>query len=102
MRDALCKKHPEISFFPTRCASSAPAKAICRRCAVSSECLACALAIGYRVDGIWGGTTQGERQVILRRRLDQRSCHGSTRPYTDEEIGELRDARVIGDLPANL
>ena len=22
--------------------------------------------------------------------------------YTDEEIGELRDAKVLGDLPANL
>lgn len=68
MRDALCKKHPEISFFPTRGEPAVPAKAICRRCGVSSECLAFALAIGERVDGIWGGTSQGERQIILRRR----------------------------------
>jgi hypothetical protein len=60
------------SFFPERGASSAPAKEVCRRCAVASECLAFALAIGDRVDGIWGGTSHGERHVILlHRRLEQ-------------------------------
>src|SRR5205814_3461854 len=68
MRGALCKKHPEVSFFPVPGQSPAPAKAVCGRCAVSSECLAFALALGDRLDGIWGGTSHGERRIILRRR----------------------------------
>src|SRR5437762_9382028 len=68
MRGALCKKHPEVSSFPVRGESPAPTKALCGRCGVSSECLAFALALGDRLDGIWGGTSHGERRVILRRR----------------------------------
>ncbi|MEO5838817.1 MAG: WhiB family transcriptional regulator [Acidimicrobiales bacterium] len=66
MRDALCKSYPDVSFFPTRNETGTKAKAICARCLVSSECLDFALALGRRLDGIWGGTTQAQRVQILR------------------------------------
>lgn len=66
MRDARCKAHPEICFFPQRGESAAPAKAVCRRCAVSSECLAFALVLGDRLEGIWAGTSPLERRTLRR------------------------------------
>lgn len=41
------------------------AKTICRRCPWVEPCLNYALHV--RVDGIWGGTVQSERQAIRRR-----------------------------------
>lgn len=45
------------------------AKAICARCPVQGSCLQYALAEGER-EGVWGGTTPGERRdlLLLRRR----------------------------------
>lgn len=45
----------------------AKAKAVCARCAVARECLAWALRVG-EPDGIWGGTTPGERRHLRRAR----------------------------------
>ena len=67
MCDALCKSYPDVNFFPTRNDPGTKAKAVCARCPVSSECLDLALALGRRLDGIWGGTTPAERVQILRR-----------------------------------
>lgn len=54
-------------FFPDPggARDAAEAKAICRRCEVQLECLEFALFTA--VDGIWGGTTQKERQEIRSR-----------------------------------
>ncbi len=43
----------------------ARAKAVCARCPVARECLAWALRVG-EPDGIWGGTTPGERRRLRR------------------------------------
>lgn len=53
------------------------AKAICQRCPVQGSCLQYALAEGER-EGIWGGTTPGERRslLLLRRRGDGTSGEG--------------------------
>lgn len=40
------------------------AKSICADCPVTDECLAFALSHGER--GVWGGTNEGERLVLLR------------------------------------
>lgn len=50
---------PDI-FTPDRRMTGAEAKAYCRRCPVSTECLAFALA--SNVTGVWGGTTTKERE----------------------------------------
>jgi WhiB family redox-sensing transcriptional regulator len=67
-RDALCREHPDVEFFIERGASSAPAKAICRCCAVRDECLAYALAQPSPFPGIWGGLSERERRRIKRER----------------------------------
>lgn len=62
---------PEL-FFPV--GTSGPvivqieqAKAVCRRCPVSEQCLHWALETGQDA-GIWGGMTEGERRTLKRRR----------------------------------
>jgi len=55
---------PEV-FFLSLGKNSAPAKALCRRCAVAEECLAYALADPELV-GIWGGTSERERRAMRR------------------------------------
>lgn len=44
-----------------------PARAICAACPVLRDCLDHALAVPER-DGMWGGTTPGERKRIRSRR----------------------------------
>ncbi|MFJ5221048.1 WhiB family transcriptional regulator [Streptomyces sp. NPDC088354] len=42
-------------------------KAVCKGCAVRTECLA--YALDHRIeDGVWGGMTERERRALLRRR----------------------------------
>lgn len=54
-------------FFPPRHMSATTAKAICATCPVKPECLD--YAIGERIEfGIWGGTSQNERRVLIRER----------------------------------
>jgi WhiB family transcriptional regulator, redox-sensing transcriptional regulator len=67
-RSACRGEDPEL-FFPI--AGSGPAlaqilaaKAVCFRCAVRAACLSYALAT--RQAGIWGGTTQEERDAMRR------------------------------------
>jgi WhiB family redox-sensing transcriptional regulator len=54
MRDALCREHPEVSFFVERGEDVRPAKALCSACLVRGECIAYAAAQGFEF-GIWGG-----------------------------------------------
>jgi WhiB family redox-sensing transcriptional regulator len=63
---AACQSADPELFFPTSlsgagAAEVAEAKAICAKCSVRSHCLSTALALGH-VHGIWGGTTEEERQ----------------------------------------
>lgn len=60
--DALCHEHPDVTWFPGRGQSTAPAKAICGRCLVRSECLAYALE--HDLQGVWGGTSDAERRQL--------------------------------------
>ena len=61
MRDALCREHPEVEFFPGRGDDTRPAKAVCSACAVGVDCLDYALSMP-RMEGIWGGTSEKERR----------------------------------------
>jgi len=67
-RGACRDEDPEL-FFPVTAAGPAlaqvfAAKAVCFRCAVRVACLSYALATGQA--GIWGETTQEERDVMRR------------------------------------
>ncbi|MEU1342015.1 WhiB family transcriptional regulator [Streptomyces sp. NPDC090075] len=68
----LCLREDPDLFFPIGSVSSGPvaiqtdaAKAVCRRCPVLEKCLAWAVDAGP-IEGIWGGTTEGERRAMRR------------------------------------
>jgi WhiB family redox-sensing transcriptional regulator len=68
MRDALCREHPEVDFFPTRGQSTAPAKAVCASCLVRAECAT--YAVEHDEAGIWGGTSErGRRGGVVQAHL---------------------------------
>jgi WhiB family redox-sensing transcriptional regulator len=51
------------TFFPPEGASVNGAKSVCRRCAVSDECLKYALA-NPSLKGIWAGTSERRRRAL--------------------------------------
>ena len=62
-RDAACREHPGVDFFPERGQPSEPAKAVCRGCLVRTECLAFALADPDLL-GVWGATSAVQRKAM--------------------------------------
>ena len=64
---AACRGATE-SFFSYDEEDVARARAVCEGCPVRHECLQMALA-DRRLHGVWGGTTEAERQRIRRRRV---------------------------------
>lgn len=65
--DALCKEHPELTWFPERgqTVAAVQAIAICRQCLVRDQCRTYAITEHIHV-GIWGATTARERRRIAR------------------------------------
>lgn len=62
--DGLCAQIGDDElWFPAKGGTSRPAKAVCRRCPVREACLEHALDDPSLV-GIWGGTSDRERQKI--------------------------------------
>lgn len=59
MADALCREHPELSWFPEEGESVKPMAEICERCAVREECAAYGAGERY---GVWAGTSARERR----------------------------------------
>jgi WhiB family redox-sensing transcriptional regulator len=64
MSDAACREHSEVRFILDRGQSADPALAVCAGCLVRSECLGYAMEHGEY--GVWGGTTDRERNRIRR------------------------------------
>jgi WhiB family redox-sensing transcriptional regulator len=69
-RGACQREDPEL-FFPIAADGPSPekikaAKRVCHCCAVSAACLSFGLKTPQ--DGIWGGTTRGERSAMRKRR----------------------------------
>jgi WhiB family redox-sensing transcriptional regulator len=69
-RSACLDESPDL-FFPIGNNSSAhvqiqKAKAVCRRCAVSGECLKWSLESKQNA-GVWGGLSDDERHALRRR-----------------------------------
>ncbi|MBV9142306.1 MAG: WhiB family transcriptional regulator [Pseudonocardiales bacterium] len=68
---AACRDEDPELFFPVGTSGPAllqitEAKAVCRRCPVSAECLNWALASGQDA-GVWGGMSEDERRALKRR-----------------------------------
>lgn len=75
-KDAACLGEDPELFFPI--GNSGPgqlqaeeAKSVCRRCPVMERCLTWAVTLGS-VEGVWGGTTEGERLAMRRREYRER------------------------------
>lgn len=66
MTDGLCNQVDPALFFPEQGASPEPARRVCRKCPVMTECLTYALK--NRPEGVWGATTTTERDRILKGR----------------------------------
>jgi WhiB family transcriptional regulator, redox-sensing transcriptional regulator len=70
-RQAACQDADPDLFFPISASGAAAAdivlaKHVCRTCRVRLDCLDYALAT-RQVHGIWGGTTEDERQRLIER-----------------------------------
>ena len=66
---AACKGKPAELFFPEQGCSPAPARAICNRCEVRSECRAASVD---ELHGIWASTTPRQRQQTRLERTNTR------------------------------
>jgi WhiB family redox-sensing transcriptional regulator len=69
--DALCRDEDPELFFPIGANGPAErqiaeAKAVCRRCGVTEDCLSWALESGQDA-GVWGGLSEDERRAMRRR-----------------------------------
>lgn len=62
---ALCAQTDPEVFYPEKGESTLPAKRVCARCPVRSECLEEALSRNERY-GVWGGLSERERRALLR------------------------------------
>ena len=74
-RSAACLEADPELFFPLSARGPgagevARAKAVCAACRVRRQCLQYALAT-HQVHGVWGGTTEDERQLHARRERDR-------------------------------
>lgn len=90
-RSAACLEADPELFFPVSAygpgaGEIAMAKAVCAECAVRRQCLQYALAT-HQLHGVWGGTTEDERQLHVRRERDQRDRRDSTRPSRADSGG---------------
>src|SRR5512142_3414610 len=68
---AVCRDEDPELFFPIGTSGPAllqveQAKAVCRRCSVTDECLQWALDTGQDA-GVWGGMSEEERRALKRR-----------------------------------
>lgn len=77
---AACRSEDPELFFPVGKTGPyieqiADAKAMCRRCPVSTECLSWALASGQD-SGVWGGMDEDERRLLKRRNARTRARTG--------------------------
>ncbi|MDP8937855.1 MAG: WhiB family transcriptional regulator [Actinomycetota bacterium] len=62
MAEGLCRDRPDVTWFPEKGQTAAPAKAVCAACPTRARCLEYAIETG--VEGIWGGTSTRERRTL--------------------------------------
>lgn len=86
--DAACAKTPPDDLF-VKGAAQRQAREICFGCSVRMECLADALDSRMPY-GVWGGLTERERRVLIRRYPRVTSWEEVLRRDDDAVIAELR------------
>jgi WhiB family transcriptional regulator, redox-sensing transcriptional regulator len=108
---AACREADPELFFPVASAGPAAgeiarAKAVCAVCRVRRQCLQYALAT-HQMHGVWGGTTEDERQVQVRGDREHGRRERRPREHADPAgpgrvrrgTGEPRPLIVTRDLP---
>lgn len=98
---AACRETDPELFFPVTARGPgageiAQAKAVCAACQVRRQCLQYALAT-HQADGVWGGTTEDERRLHVRRereRQQRRDVAGRRRAEPGGGSGRGRGARI--------
>src|ERR1700742_3980173 len=93
-RSAACLEADPELFFPVSAHGPgareiAKAKAVCAACRVRRQCLQYALAT-HQLHGVWGGTSEDERQLQARREREQRDRRVPRRPARAEPGGTGR------------
>lgn len=90
--DLPCRREDPELFFPVGAGAPAArqieaAKAVCRRCPVTAQCLA--YALDGQDYGVWGGHSEQERRAFTRRRSVRRhrGAHGD-QPAAGPRPGE--------------
>jgi WhiB family redox-sensing transcriptional regulator len=78
---AACRDEDPELFFPIGTGGPALrqvelAKAVCHRCSVLDECRSWALETGQEA-GVWGGQSEDERRVLLRRGIGAPALHSA-------------------------
>lgn len=68
MDRAICHGLDQKIFFPGKGKPATRAREICGRCPVKNECLDYAIQSPNNFQGIWGGRTVREREIIKRTR----------------------------------
>jgi WhiB family transcriptional regulator, redox-sensing transcriptional regulator len=99
-RSAACREMDPELFFPVGARGPGAgeidrAKAVCASCRVRRQCLQYALAT-HQMHGVWGGTTEDERQLRVRREreMEQRQRRKVVRPARGESGGNETRART--------
>jgi WhiB family redox-sensing transcriptional regulator len=92
---AACRDEDPELFFPIGTSGPAllqveQAKEVCRRCAVSDECLRWAVDTGQDA-GVWGGMSEEERRAFRRRSVP-------ARPAASRRLPDADDADVLALL----
>jgi len=79
MSDASCRGCDAGEFFPSDGVGVERARSVCSQCSVRVRCLEFALT--NRLDhGVWGGTSERERQRLLRVRELEPAGAATQRP----------------------
>jgi hypothetical protein len=84
---AACRGAPTDLFFPDKWDDSRPAKAICARCPVRTDCTEHAFT-QPEFHGIWGGMSERQRRNI-RRGGRQRRCQWCRRWFTAQGMERI-------------
>jgi WhiB family transcriptional regulator, redox-sensing transcriptional regulator len=77
MFEGRCRSVSAAAFFPSDGVGVEAAQRVCAECPVRVECLEYALV--HRIDhGVWGGTSERERQRMIRERRSGRVAASNT------------------------
>ncbi|WP_370276004.1 WhiB family transcriptional regulator [Georgenia sp. SYP-B2076] len=87
---ACATQEPDLLFV--RGAAQRPARELCFSCRVRTECLADALDSRTEF-GVWGGLTERERRLLLRRFPDVDSWSRRLQQDDDELVADLTARR---------